>query len=237
MNNSATNIFFGGLWFGLESPVANEIRKNGFTIVPATGLPTMEERISELVAVIAAHPKAKTLGGHSAGAVVIAHAVMAGVIPERITQIIPMCSGPLPGIGYGLEDKTTWAMMKPRYIGALITGNDYELADEEVESLLSISEHDLEYMRRNLVPDSGKFTREVLMSRFARKPQKGFLWSHDRKIAEIRATDDVIIGSTGSRSSELYDAKVKILINGGHMQPLINFSETLGRLHRHGFVF
>jgi hypothetical protein len=231
------NIFVGGLWFNAKGPMAKEICRNGFAIAPTTGLHTMEERIYELEATIAANSDARTLTGHSGGAVVIAHAGMAGLIPRRITQIALMCSGPLPGIGYGLRDNTTQAMLRSVYLKALWKGEDYELEDEEVRNLLSVPEHDLEAMRKNLVPDSGKFTRETFLGRFARKPLEGFLWAPGRRIAEVLATHDVIIGSTGPKTSELYDANVKMPVTGGHMQPMIDFARTLEGLHSQGFVF
>lgn len=188
----------------------------------------MKGRVSVLVNHLTSNPSCTNLIGHSAGCAVIAEALSQELIPKTVKKIVFLNPAPLPGTMFTPFDKIYWAM--PKYLMKLITGADIKLSSSDARKLMSLSSTQLENLGDSFLPDSGKFTRHMVLSQWIGKyKHKLDVSAFDFTIVAAKSDDMVGRKTAGKVAKALFFGKKKIMeIEGGHLETLLRFETVVG---------
>lgn len=214
-------LFVPGLWFNHGGPIACRFRTQGVEILSLRGIPTLKERVGYLLDTLL-HSSFETIIGHSAGCTVLTEAMRCFRSDCKTTRIVLLNPAPAQGIKFTPMDPIFWTMMKPQYLWAMATGKNFMLTDGDTKKLLSLEEHQVDEMMKNLLLDSGAFARELTMRQYKQKvtlnPPPGV------KLFVATSKKDRMVGSAGGmKTVKQFGSNVihTDVSPGGHMS-LVN---------------
>jgi pimeloyl-ACP methyl ester carboxylesterase len=215
--------FVHGLWFDTVGQLASEISKTS-TIIPVLGLDTMEDRIQCVLDFLGNNSRVKTLIGHSAGALVLAHMIERDILPRSVIRVVLLNPALFPGIKFGLRDLVTIASAKylPELIVKSLRNARFRMEDKDNLRLLGIDNHQL----RDVIPDSAKFILSIVKAQMSRKWKVPFFAS--RSLTLVTTSNDQMVGPRSYQKLEpyfFYEKTVRVL--GGHMETIYGYRQTL----------
>ncbi len=220
-NNS---VFVPGLWFNPNGRLAQTVSEHS-SLLRVLGLNTIDERVDTLIHFLEENPVTETIVGHSAGALVVAHAINRGLIPNRIQNIVLMNSAPFPGVMFGPTQLVTRTSVKylPKLTMLALANDSFMMSDEDNRRLLGIGREDL----GDVVPDSARFVLSAIRNQF--RFQWRYPFTPAANLMIVNASQDDMVGRDMAKRLDKWffykDRDARII--GGHMDSVINYSETL----------